>query len=168
VQSSKWRGLAEGVGAVSIIAGLFLVAYELRQGHEFARAELSAESGRLAARINSNELDPAFAAVIEKSRVSPGELTRIERIQLNAHLSLVLNLYIREWYNYNRGFFENYTDFPRSGAARYFGTGYGKAYWHVRRTSFVPELAEVIDRYSQDPERLEFIESMDSQILDLL
>jgi hypothetical protein len=167
VQSPAWRGLAEGIGAVAIVAGLVLVAYELRQGHEYARAELSAESGRLSNEITSKRLDPTFAAMIEKSQVNPNQLTRIERIQLNAYFDLVLGLYIREYYNYNRGFFENYTDFPRS-SARYFGSGYGKAYWQARRHRFPRELAEVIDTYSQDPERLKYYESEDNRILDNL
>lgn len=157
------KSVVEIIGTIAILAGLVLVAYELRQGHAYARAELSAESGRLIADINSKLLDPQMAALFDKSRTNPNELNRIERIQLDAYFSLVINLYMREFYNYNRGFFENYTDFPRSNAVKYFGSGYGKTFWERRRPFLPPAIVEVVDQYLQDPERLNVFEGEDGQ-----
>ena len=169
MQSPNWKALLELVGAIAIIAGLILVAYELRQGHSIARAELVLESSQLLTGIYSESLDPAFAALIEKSQSNPRELTRVERIQLNAYFDLVVNLYTREFNNYKLGFFENYTYFPRENAAHFFGYGYGKSWWEYRRTTgFHPQLAEVIDEYSQDPERLRYFEMLDQRIVEKL
>jgi len=169
VQSPNWKALLELVGAIAIIGGLILVAYELRQGHSIARGELVMETSRLLTDIYSESLDPAFAALIEKSQSNPSELTHVERIQLNAFFDLVTNLYTREFNNYMLGFFENYTYFPRENAAYFFGSGYGKSWWEYRKTTgFHPELAEVIDEYSQDPERLRFFEMMDQRIVEKL
>lgn len=166
MESGNWTRLVEAVGTLAIVVGLFLVAFELRQAHSLARAELSAESGRIAQEITKTRLDPAFASIIEKSQLNPAELTRQERIQLNAYLDLVIGLYIREWYNYNRGFFENYTDFPRGSAAYFFGAGYGKSFWESRKSSIPPELVEVVDRYAQDSERVNFWLDLDKKIVD--
>jgi hypothetical protein len=141
--------VVEQLGTIAIVVGLFLVFFELRQSHQFARAELSAESGRLYSEIRGREIDPNFAILLWKSRKSPSELTEPERIQLNAYFSAVLALYFREKYNYDRGFFDNYEDYPSISAAYFFGEGYGKAYWESRRANYPGELVEVIDKYSQ-------------------
>ena len=152
MQSGNWRQNAELIATVAVVVGLLLVFFELRQNHSFSRAELSAESGRIYAHIREREIDPTFAAMLSKSRLAPHELTDIEHRQLVAHYESVLLLYFREKYNFDRGFFDNYSDFPSISAAYYFGSGYGKAYWAVMRKFASPEIRELVDEYSQEQE----------------
>ena len=154
MQSGNWRHNAELIATGAVVVGLLLVFFELRQNHSFSRAELSAESGRIFANIREREIDATFAALLSKSRLSPHELTDTEHRQLIAHYESILFLYAREKYNFDRGFFDNYSDFPRISAAYYFGSGYGKAYWAAMRESASPEIRELVDEFSQGQEML--------------
>ena len=164
----SWKNYIEYIGMAAVIVGLFLVFEELRQARTIARAELSAESTRLLEALNAQERDPAFASILVKSRQNPEDLTAEERIQLNSYLTSAIVVFIREKYYYDLGIFESWKEFPRRFGPRYFGTGYGRAFWEIRRSQFPADIAAEVDKALLNTEDVQFHRDFDSKIVDAL
>jgi hypothetical protein len=160
-----WKNLADFVGMVAIVIGIFLVFEELRQARTVARAELSAESARLFDVLLAQERDPQFAAVLVKSRQTPDDLSPSERVRLNSFLTGLLLIYVREYYNYQRGIFETWEDYIVGTAPAYFGVGYGRAFWQVQREVWGGEIGEAIDRALENTDSVEFYRNLDAEIV---
>lgn len=162
------KPVIEYIGMAAVIVGLFLVFEELRQARTIARAELSAESTRLLEALNAQERDPKFASILVTSRQNPEELTVEERIQLNAYLTSAVVVFMREKYYYDRGIFETWKEFPRIFGPQYFGTGYGRAYWEIRKSRFPAEVVAEVDKALLNTEDVQFHRDFDSKIVDAL
>ena len=168
VPSTNWKDLAETLGVLAILVGLLFVYEELQLSAIIARAELSAESARSLAALDEQERDPEFAVVLAKSKNSPAELTQAEQIQLDSYFHGAVMVYIRERYNYQRGIFEEWTSLIRPTAPRYFGSGYGRAYWSVNKHVYPAELAAAVDEVLTNVDAVEFFDHRDSAILEQL
>ncbi len=168
MKTIRWNDVAELVGMVAIIIGLYFVYEELRLGSAIARAEMSNEANLIFAELDEQERDPAFASILVKAETNPKNLTHVERIQLNSYFRRVLHAYSRENYYYRRGIFPEWTSPIRRTAPRYFGSGYGRAWWNVRKTFFISstrsEVAPEVDRSLEQREAVEFYQRFDSEI----
>ena len=71
------------VANLGVLAGLLLVAYELRQSAGIATAQARLEYSAGWRSVDGSRQDRDFAAVIAKSIQSPESLTLTERIQLD-------------------------------------------------------------------------------------
>lgn len=168
MRSANWKNVAESVGVLAIVIGLFLVYEELRQNRTIARAELSAESARMFSVLNEQERDPDFARVLTKSRETPGELTSVERTQLNSYLHGALMVYLRERYNYQRGIFEEWTSLIGPTAPKYFGSTYGRAFWKASKRRYPPEMVAAVDEALTNVELIDFLHNRDEAIVEEL
>jgi hypothetical protein len=168
LRSVNWKNIAESVGVLAIVIGLFLVYEELRQNRTIARAELSAESARMFSVLDEQERDPDFARVLIKSREAPGELTSVERTQLNSYLHGALIVYIRERYNYQRGIFEEWTSLIRPTAPKYFGSVYGRAFWKASKRLYPPEIVAEVDEALTNVELIDLLQNRDAAIVEQL
>ncbi len=164
----RWNDIAELVGMVAIVIGLYFVYAELRQSSVIVRAEMSTETNQIFAKLDEQERVPAFASILVKAEMSPENLTRVERVQLNSYYRRVLTAYARENYYYRRGIFPEWVSFIRLTAPRYFGSGYGQAWWNVRKTFFISstraEVAAEVDRSLEQREAVEFFQGFDNAI----
>ncbi len=77
-------------------------------------------------------------------------------------------VYIRELYNYRRGIFDEFTSLIRATAPKYFGSGYGRAFWDANRHLYPDPIAKEIDEVLTDEERVAFYEQRDAVILEKL
>ena len=89
--------------------------------------------------------DPEFASLYAKSLHTPADLTESERIQLNAFFEIVKTMFTRELRLYKLGIFGEYEIAPRWLGPKFFGRGYGRAWWNVRKKETNPEIVEVVD-----------------------
>ncbi len=164
----RWNDVAELVGMVAIVIGLYFVYEELRQSSTIARAEMSAETNQIFAELDAQERDPAFASILVKAETNPENLTQVERVQLNSYFRRVLHAYSRENYYYRRGIFPEWVSSIRRTAPKYFGSGYGRAWWNVRKTFFIlgtrTEVAPEVDRSLENREAVEFYKNFDGEI----
>ena len=164
-----WKDIAELVGITAIIVGLILVYVELRQTSTIARVEMSNEANQIFAELDEQERDPLFANLLVKAETNPENLTQAERGQLNSYFRRVLHAYSRENYYYQQGLFSEWTSPVRRTAPRYFGSGYGRAWWDVRKTFFISstraEVAEEIERSLQNSDAVEFYQRFDGEIV---
>ncbi len=119
--------------------------------------------------MDEQERDAAFASILVKAEISPENLTQVERVQLNSYFRRVLTAYSRENYYYRRGIVPEWTSSIRRTAPKYFGSGYGRAWWNVRKTFFISstrsEVAAEVDRSLEQREAVEFYQGFDSEIV---
>jgi hypothetical protein len=165
VPSTNWKKLAETAGVLAIVVGLFFVYEELRLSRTIARAEMSAASNEMLWELDALERDPVFAATLIKSNANPEDLTAIERLQLNSLLFGVLEVYFRERYVYQRGIFEEWASLMRVSAPKYFGRGYGQAYWNVYKRRLPEDVVAAVDEALKNVEWIEFEQEFDHEIV---
>ena len=167
--SRNWKDTAELVGIAAIVVGLIFVYAELRQTSTIARVEMSNEANQIFAELDEQERDQAFANILVKAEASPAELTQIERIQLNAYYRRVLHAYSRENYYYRQGIFAEWVSPIRRTAPRYFGSGYGRAWWDARKTYFISstriDVAVEVDRSLENLKAVDFYQHFDSEVV---
>jgi len=115
--------------------------------------------------LEERESQTEFARILIKSRENPKELTSTERLQLNAHLLGVLRIYTRERYYYELGIFDEWVSWINLSATRYFDSGYGKAYWDVRKRAFPAEIAKAVDDALSNSKAIKFDRDFDVEVV---
>ncbi len=85
MKAMKWRDLIELVSIVSIVAGLMLVAWEIRQANKIARAEISLQLSAQYNEFNSARFeDPEVARLsLLLMNPDPESLTAVERSMMS-------------------------------------------------------------------------------------
>lgn len=158
----RWKSLLEIVTAGTVVIGLALVLYELKQTRVIARTELSVQSGELLNEVFDAERSPDFSRILLKSRLTPSELTAVERQQVRAFLNKVILIYFREKYGYDLGIFETWEEYIYLTAPRYLGYGYGRAYFEViKKQGNLGPIAETIDSAIQNADAVRFARDLD-------
>jgi hypothetical protein len=142
----KFTPPMRAVGNVAILIGLLLVYLELRQNGTIARAEMSAITYERFTEFNQQLSDADFAQLYAKSLEKPESLNLAERIQMNSLLSNVVRQFEREHRLYQLGIFDEFAFVPRYWGPKYFGRGYGRAWWGARKQNPIDaEIVRVID-----------------------
>lgn len=141
---NDWLQLAAAAG---VLAGLLLVAYELRQQHELARAEMGPETFAAQQELLNSLRDVETARVYVKAFESPESLTLEEQVILDAlYAETVTVTLARHNYMLARGVFEGGMTMPASVAGRIlFSSNYGRQWWLARRAGFVPQVRDALD-----------------------
>ena len=93
MQKPKLIGWIEVAATVSVLAGLLLVALELRQGNQQATAESTREIYQEWSEIYRYESQYEIDLLIAKATNQPHELTDAEMYRLDDYYSLVMNAY---------------------------------------------------------------------------
>ena len=148
VRLSEWLQL---VAAVGVIAGLMLVAYELRQNQELTRAQLNSETLAAMENLSRSRQQEPLARAIAKTHEAPLELTPAERVMLDGYYVESFQTIIREFTFIRSGLYEDELDFYIAVFARnVLLTEYGKLWWaDTRSTSVLPkELVSRVDGVS--------------------
>jgi hypothetical protein len=154
----------EFLALLAILLGLYLVYVEIRQNGVIARAEINSITLQSQIDLRRWKSDPEFSEIYLNGLHAPGELTEAERFRLNEFYENVLIGYSFEYYNYNLGIFAEYTGVPRATSPAIFGAGYGRIWWNVRRKTFNPNIAEVIDNAISELDGANVVLDFDSQI----
>lgn len=166
---SQWKGTAEIIGLASVVVGLLLVFWELRQSHAIARAELNMASTELQSNLNDQEMDTEFSKVWVKSWVEPENLSLEEQFQVDAFLNNALVRMRRERHNYDLGIFEEWETTVSGIAPYYFGSDYGRAYWSEIRELMLlggdADFVEVIDAALSNDEINEWYTEFDDRVM---
>ncbi len=143
--SLKWKEIAELIGLVAILAGIYLVYAEIQQNVTIARAEMAVYNNDKLDQIGRQLLDPEFSVLYLKGSKNPAELNESERQMLNAYYESLFNVMAYEFHNHRLGIFVEYAALPRQVARRYFVDGYGRAYWNVRKDTFIPDVVAIVE-----------------------
>ena len=137
------------VGAsVGVFAGLILVAYQLRQDHQLARAQLAADAFATHQELRMSLREPDTARAFVKAHESPGTLTLEEQVVLDAFYEDVIAVVVgRNMLLVDMGIFEPFVLNSNAAAASrlVFASEYGRQWWAVVRNNYTTRLREAID-----------------------
>ena len=161
---SSWKDIAELVGIVAILFGLYFVYTEIRQSRIIAQAEINTVTLQSLMDQRRWKADPEFSKIYLKGLYAPSELTEADRFRLNQFFDSVLISYQFEYTNYNYGIFAEYTNVPKNTSPAIFGAGYGRFWWNVRRKTTNPDIAEVIDNAISELDGANVVLDFDRQI----
>ena len=144
VRTSEWL---QGIAAVGVLIGLLLVAYELRQQHELARAQLGSETLAGFQDIAQALRDPDTVRIYAKAINDPESLTFEEQIVLDGLFTEIVYTYIvRQNYLFLRDVFDGTPErFKAIVGELILSNEYGRAWWAEHRSRFSSGVGELLD-----------------------
>ena len=116
------------VGHVGIIAGLFLVAVQMRQDHALTRAVLYSDATTARMELHYRMMDPAVATVVIKSLTDPSALSFDELRIMDSYLLAVVNEHRRRLVLERMGLDSDFGA-PENMLLFYFGNRFAKTWW---------------------------------------
>lgn len=144
--TKEWLELA---ALFAVIAGLLLVAYEIRQANVFAKAETENSIYAGWETLSMAEIESGINTVVAIAREDPSSLTTAEKLDLSDHLTAVISLYQRNgimFYEYDLAADPMYSDV----GGYYFDHPYARD-WFESSESWIrketPELADEIRKH---------------------
>lgn len=145
----KARNLSEWlhvIGNFAVLAGLVVVAYEVRQNSVLARGELVATYIGYWQEIDRSKLDLGFAQVLSKAIDHPDKLTSAEIIQLDGYYYSLIDQLNIDRYLYEFGIFKEPHELAaRDVAKTMFTNRFAQSWWLERRERFDPTTVGFID-----------------------
>ena len=137
---NRWLTLVANLG---VLAGLLLVAYEIRQSAGIATAQARLEYSAGWRSVDGSRQDGDFAAVVAKSIENPESLTLTERIQLDGFYIGILDQAYSAYVAWQAGVRPNhYASAVAAAVELNFGSAYAKAWWQANRASWDDDSAE--------------------------
>lgn len=134
---NRWLTLVANLG---VLAGLLLVAYEIRQSAGIATAQARLEYSAGWRSVDGSRQDGGFAAVVAKSIDNPESLTLTERIQLDGFYIGILDQAYSAYVAWQAGVRPNhYASAVAAAVELNFGSAYAKAWWQANRASWDDE-----------------------------
>ena len=143
MQKTKLIAWIEVAAAVSVLFGLFLVAQELRQNNQYAKAESTRDLFQMWSEIYRFQTEQHIDELFSKSITGPSDLSDDELRKLDNYYWLVMNAELAQAAMARDGLtLGNQGDFARLIADSYFLSPYGRAWFDLNGEEF--------DLYSPD------------------
>jgi len=134
------------IGALGIIAGLALVAVELSQSRQLARAELGSGSMAYRQTLLTSVQGEGLAAALAQAIEEPAALSIEQQVVLDAWYDDVMGQVLRQRYLFRLHVFQDPVEpFARIQARAYFGNAYARAWWRRNRDGYPDELVKIMD-----------------------
>jgi len=153
MQTSKLNDQLQLLASVGVLAGLLLVAYEIRRNNTLAEAESIRTMLEGWDRVFISQYETDISELITKSREEPKNLTTAEIEKLDGWLSAVSNQYLvtfeMSYRDLGYGGVGNPFDPAEDMAAaaeNYYGTAFGRSWYEENKFWFTPIMREVVDR----------------------
>ena len=144
---NRWLALAANLG---LLAGLIMVALQLNQTSELARAQLINEGNIAVSQVWTGLMGEDSAEAIAKSIENPSEMTFADFMVVDAYLYTAMNIFHRNYRLAHEGVFDP-TDWQQaidSTATWFLGNAFGRAWWEEEaRDFFEPEFVAYIDQH---------------------
>ena len=93
MKSSRLNEWLQILASLGVLIGLFVVAYEIKQNTEIARAEYYRETYNMWMHVSTVEIETGIDEIIVKSIADPESLSPGELFKLNAYFILVTSVY---------------------------------------------------------------------------
>ena len=153
MRKRNWIDGLETFTSVSILAGLILVAYEIRQNNEFAEADAVRALTVGWQQIDMSTLETDIASIHIKSIEDPQNLTSAEILKMSSWLSLIVNQYSLEFSMDYRNLGYDYGDVPNGteqslvgGFDYFFGYRFARSWYLENRFWIETGIVEIMDR----------------------
>jgi len=148
-----WIDGLQTFASVSILAGLILVAYEIRQNNDFAEADAVRALTVGWQQIDMSMYETDIASIHVKSIEDPQNLTSAEILKMSAWLSVIANQYSLEFSMDERSLGYDYGDVPNGteqslvGSFDYFfGNRFARSWYLENRYWIETRIVEIMDR----------------------
>jgi len=140
--------------SIGVIAGLILVAYELRQDHDLTRATLGAEAWTAYEEQTRSQQSEVTSRALAKAYESPSEMTFQDHIIVDGFYWEVISVQLmREDYLEGRGIFvDDIRRYARFTAESILASDHGRAWWEENRTKIEQRFVELVDQAAADNE----------------
>jgi hypothetical protein len=112
MRKRNWIDGLQTFTSVSILAGLILVAWEIRQNNDFAEADAVRALTVGWQQIDISMIETDIASIRIKSIEDPQNLTSAEILKMGALLSVIMNQYSLEFSMDERNLGYDYGDVP--------------------------------------------------------
>ena len=153
MQKAKWIDGLQLIASVAVLAGLILVAYEIRQNNDLAEADSVRAMLLSWQQIAYSEYETGIVEIQVKSFEEPENLTPAEIGKMSAWLTVVMNQYMLTFSMYERNLGHNYGGLVNSpedellgGFEYYFGSRFGRS-WYVENRDWIDsDIVEILDR----------------------
>ena len=153
MKSSKFGELLQIGVSVSVLAGVALVGWELKQNNELAAHERLSEVNQLWTGIYQFEYENNVKMLYKKSIESPNELTDEEILRLDTWLNMVMDVVVlNDVQNRVHGLQSNPTELAAEYADYYFTSEFSRRWlqlnksWYVDSPQLIQRLQEEIDK----------------------
>ncbi len=153
MRKRNWIDGLETFTSVSILAGLILVAYEIRQNNDFAEADAVRALTVGWQQISASVYETDIASIHIKSIEDPQNLTSAEILKMSAWLSVIVYQYSLEFSMDYRNLGYDYGDVPNGteqslvgGFDYYFGNRFAR-FWYLENKLWMESgIVEIMDR----------------------
>ena len=153
MRKSSWIDGLQFFASLGVLAGLILVAYEIRQNNDLAQADAVRAMLVGWQQIAISEYETDIVSIYIKSIEDPENLTPTEIGKMSAWLTVVVNQYMLTFSMNERNLGYNYGDVANgpekellSGFEYYFGNRFGRS-WYLENKGWIDsEIVEILDR----------------------
>jgi len=153
MRKSRWIDRLQLFASLSVLAGLILVAFEIRQNSDLAEADSVRAMLVGWQQIAYSEYATDIVNIHVKSVEEPENLTAAEIGKLSAWLTVIVNQYIITFEMHERNLGYNYADMDNGpemelvgGFEYYFGSRFGRS-WYIENKYWIDsEITEILDR----------------------
>ena len=146
METSKLNNWSPFFTAIGFLAGLLLVAYEIRQSTDFARAESSLEIYGDWAEVSLSEIETDIGDLYIKSIEDPKNLSPQEIFKLNAYFAMIIGVYGEAARLIELGVATEFAGMSEAEARYYFSGSFARLWFETNRYWMRPENVEVIVR----------------------
>jgi len=146
LQTSKINEWLQILASLGVLAGLLLVAYEIRDSNRLATSESVQALDSCFVNISRSEYETNIAEAIVKSFEDPTQLSAAEKLQLNGWLTASISCYV-DWQNmYQLGVarYDGIEDL-RPWVAIYMSSQFGRAWFDENKFWMYPDMASAIE-----------------------
>jgi hypothetical protein len=153
MRKPNWIDGLQSFTSVSILAGLLLVAWEIRQNNDLAEADAVRALTQGWQQIDMSTYESDIASIRTKSIEDPQNLTSAEILKLSAWLSVIVNQYSLEFSMDDRNLGYDYGDVLNGteqslvgGFDYYFGNRFARSWYLENKFWIETGIVEIMDR----------------------
>ena len=134
------------IATIGVLAGLILVAVEIRQNSRLVHAELNAQQMFHLESVYGAFRNPEFAVVFQKSITQPESLTPAEELMIDGHYRTLISFLWLDLVLVDRQVFEDTNAYWADYAVRHgIGTVFGQKWWSQHKLGYSDRTERLID-----------------------
>jgi len=144
----KAKDLLEVLGALAVVGGLLLVAYQINQNTVLTRAQLNSDAAGRFQDMYASLQSENFALVWAKSLKEPTQLSLAEMKELDGHYQRLVDQLLMDRFFFELGIFKvEPREFIADWVPAYFSSRFAKSWWKVNRELYDDsEFVEMMDQ----------------------
>ena len=144
MKASKLSDWLQILALIGVLAGLLLVAYEIRQNTDFARAQYNQASYGNWMQISATELETDIGPIFIRSIDDPDSLTKSDMFKLNAWLTFVVSIFDHSDRAYDLGIASQIALVDVGEAQFYFSSEFSRAWFEANKGWMRPRVVDSI------------------------